>query len=121
MNALAKQALNRVQVLCGLKVGYGFEFLEALLLQLLSQWIDCGRPDQSAQRVYLAGKIFKQAKRVRRKQVKRGETQQPEVTIAMAREMADIAIAEWQAIDAETSKVLLAACPAPDFFEDDDE
>ena len=121
MNDLAKQAHDRVQVLCGLKVGYGFEFLAPLLLQLLSQWIDCGRPDQSAQRDNLAGKIFKRAKRVRRKQVKSGETQQAEVTIAMAREMADIVIAEWKAVDTETSKSLLAACPDADFFEDGDE
>ena len=121
MNDLAKQALDRVQVLCGLKVGYGYEFLAPLLLQLLSQWIDCGRPDPITQRDYAAGKIFLKAKRVRRKQIKNGETPQAEVTIAMAREMADIAIAEWQARDAETSEQLLAACHAPDFFEDDDE
>ena len=121
MNDLAKQALDRVQVQCGLKVGFGFEFLAPLLLQLLSQWIDCGRPDPITQRDYAAGKIFRKAKRIRLKQVRHGETPQAEVTIRMAREMADIAIAEWQARDAATSEALLAACPAADFFEDDDE
>ena len=121
MNDLAKQALDRVQVQCGLKVGFGFEFLAPLLLQLLSQWVHCDQPKMAYQRDNLAGRILKKAKRVRRKQIKRGDTPQPEVTIRMAREMADIAIAEWQARDAATSEQLLAACPAPDFFEDDDE
>ena len=121
MNDVARKTLDRVTAACASKVGFWYQFLAPLLLQLLSQWVHCDQPKMAYQRDNLAGKILKKAKRVRRKQIKRGDTPQPEVTVRMAREMADIAIAEWQARDAETSEQLLAACPAPDFFEDDDE
>ena len=121
MEDKAEAAIMRVVNNTESRTGFSFAFLAPLLVQLLAQWVNCGEPDPGRLVDHLAAEIYRKAKRVRRKQKRRGIPQDPEISIAVARQIARDAIDEWNESDTGIQVALRAVVSRVDLFDESEE